>query len=736
MDERAFNKEYSKYHAGAREQYNIEYHRCRVSAVYEDPETKDLILRYAHISGRISKERYELVVLANGVEPPANAPHLAEVFGFELNRHGFCRTNKFTPLQTSRPGVFVCGTFAAPKEISETILDASGAAAEIIRFLNHRINTNPHSKVWPFRASVSGRLLQLEDIDHRPPRTGVFLCSCGGTIGKVIDLEALRDKAVRMPAVAQAEIIEFACLPEGRARIQDEIKRHSLNRVVVAACSARTHQALFQRTVVQSGLNPYLLETSNLREQCAQVHQGEPERAARKAGEMLRVAVARVAIAQPIHKLRAPCLSSALVIGGGVAGMTAALAIADSGYDVHLVEREDVLGGNLRDLSYVAEGSDPQKLLRDLLTRIRSHQKIKTYTRAKVIGHSGQVGRFRTELVIRLADGTSTHTTLEHAVTVIATGARESRNHPLLQHPGIMTQRQLEETIVRHPEKTDALREVVMIQCVRPEGTPPYCSRLCCTNALKNAVRLKLLNPSCRVTVLYKDIVAYGFREEFYTNAREHGVVFIRYTDECPPRVSTEGNRLSVIARDLALNRELVLPADVVALSMAITTGPETVELARTLGVPLSAEGFFAEAQLKLRPMDFTREGVFLAGMAQYPKFLEESISHALAAAGRAISILSQDSVHLGPIVARVDSGKCVGCLTCVRVCPFGAPRVVAEEGRTGVGGLGGAAFIDPTLCQGCGTCTAECPANAIELDNFSDQQVMLPHINGLGTWQ
>ncbi|MEW6577642.1 MAG: FAD-dependent oxidoreductase [Chloroflexota bacterium] len=733
MDERAFNKEYSRYFATARERYGIRYIRCRVSAIHEDPITHDLILQYADPDGTRHKERFTAVVLATGLQPPDTAGRLAELLDIELNEYGFCQTDKFTPLQTSRPGVFVCGAFSSPKEIAETIIDASGAAAEVMRLLNAQLNAHPTSREWPFLAAND--LPPERDVSGEAPRAGVFACACGGTLGEVIDLSALAEEAARWPGVVAAETIPFACFPEGLARIRAAIEEGQLNRVVIAGCSSRTHDALFQRLVRQAGLNPYLLELANLRDQCSRVHQRQPGLANRKAQELTRVAVGRACAAQAVHKDRHPCLPSALVIGGGVAGMTAALAIADSGYHVHLVERTEALGGNLLNLYYVAEGYNPQRLLRDLVNRVRAHTRITAYTRTEVTRHWGHVGHFHAVLRASHANGDVEELEIEHGVTIVATGACETHEHPLLELPGVITQRELEEMIIHRPEEVAALRDVVMIQCVRPPGTAEYCSRVCCTNTIKNAIRLKLFNPACRVSVLYKNIVTYGFREEYYTEARAHGVVFLRYSDADPPDVQITGGRLRVGVRDLALNRRLTLPADLVTMSMSVAPSEGTATLARMLRVPLSSEGFFEEAQMKLRPMDFMREGIFLAGMAHYPKFLEESISHALAAAARALTLLSQGALHLGGIVAQVDPSKCVGCLTCTRTCPFAIPQVIQQEGRTGVGGLGGAAFIDPAQCQGCGTCTGECPASAIQLVNYTDEQVMLRSIGGLGSW-
>ncbi len=733
LDERAFNKQYSTYFARARGQHGIRYIRCRVSSIQEDPASHDLLLHYADPDGRPQQERFEMVVLAAGLRPPDSAGELAGRLGIRLNSFGFCETDNFTPLQTTRPGVFVCGAFSSPKEIAETILDASGAAAEVMRLLNDQLGTHTYTREWPFL--TRNDLPPERDVSGEPPRVGLFSCTCGSTLSRRVDLAALSEQAARWPGVALTEVVDFACLPEALEHMQARVHQAGLNRLVVAACSNRTHDPLFQRTARLAGLNPYLVELVNLRDQCGRVHQNQPDLANRKAQELVRLAVGRAAAAQPVHKARYDCRSSALVIGGGVAGMTAALAIADSGYDVHLVERSEMLGGNLRNLYFVAEGYDPQRLLRDLVNRVRAHRHIIIYTRTEVQRHTGHIGQFQTELHTRHADGTVDELHLEHGVTIVATGARETREHPVLALRGAITQSELEQKIIHQPAEIAALRDVVMIQCVRPPGLAEYCSRVCCANTLKNAIRLKLFNPACRVSVLYKNIVTYGFREALYAEARRLGVIFLRYTDAEPPQVAAEGDRLRVRVRDLALNRWFDLPADLVPMSMAVAPAEGTGELARRLRVPVTGEGFFEDAQLKLRPMDFMREGIFLAGMAHYPKFVEESISHALAAAARALTLLAQGSLHLGGVVAWVDPEKCVGCLTCTRTCPFGIPRVIQQDGRTGVGGLGGAAYIDPAQCQGCGTCTGECPANAIQLVHYTDEQVMLRSIGGLGRW-
>ena len=493
MEERAFNKEYSTYFAKARENHGIRYFHCRVSAIHEDHTTGDLILQYAGPDGRIQRERFEMVVLATGLQPPDSARHFTNMLDLNLNEYGFCETEKFTPLQTTHSGVFVCGAFSSPKEISETILDASGAAAEVMRLLNDQLNTYHYTRENPFLSDDG--LPPERDVSGEPPRVGVFACACGGTIGDSIDLPDLTQQAATWPDVVLAEPIDLACFPHTLQHIQHSIQEHKLNRVVIAGCSNRTHDSLFQRTVRQAGLNPYLMELVNLRDQCSHVHVNQGNLANRKAVELTRMAVGRIITARPVHKLALTTQASALIIGGGLSGMTAALAIADSGYEVHLVERTPRLGGHLQNMYYVAEGDNPRRLGRDLVNRVQAHQRIITYVRTEVVDHGGHIGRFWADLRSTQSDGSTEAFRIEHGVTIVATGGRETSDHPWLNLQGVITQETLEEKVVHHPEEIAALKDVVMIQCVQPDNTPEYCSRVCCTNTMKNAIRMKLFNP-------------------------------------------------------------------------------------------------------------------------------------------------------------------------------------------------------------------------------------------------
>jgi len=732
MDERAFNKEYNAYFYRSTAQYGVEYTRCRISDIQEDPKTKDLIIHYPDPDdgGRIKEARFDMVVLSVGVRPPTGAPLISSKLDFDLNQYGFCMTDKFNPLETSQPGIYVCGAFSSPKEIAETIIDSAGAAGDVMRLFQDKLGSSYSSREYPFMSNE--QYPPEKNVTDEEPRVGVFSCRCYPTMEGIIDVEELLDRSAEFPHVVHTEEIGYGCFPEGLEKIRKSIQEHDLNRVVVAGCSHRTHESLFQKTVREAGLNSYLMEMVNLRGFAAWVHPHQEQQAFRKGLELVRIGVGRAATLEPIYKSSIPPHRRALVIGGGISGMTAALSIADSGFDVVLVEKAGSLGGNLQKVHYLVEGVNPNSLLRDQVNRIISHPRITVMTRTEVEQHDGHVGAYHA--ILRHEDGTTSE--ISHGVTIVATGGQETRvsRYLLGEHPAVITQQDMEDKLAYHLDEVTNLKNVVMIQCVKPKDeTYEYCSRICCISTIKNAIRLKTINPDCQVTVLYKDIITYGFREQYYTEARERGVLFVRYDDKQPPAVDHDNGQIIVSLQEKMLDRKLVLKPDLLVLSTSIKPSEGTKELAKILDVPISNEGFFLEAHIKMRPMDFMEEGIFICGIAHYPKFIEESISQALATAGRATTILSKKPFHFGGTVAIVDPDKCVGCLTCMRTCPFEIPRVKDEY--TGVGGLGGAAYIEPTLCHGCGTCTAECPANAIQLMNYTDNQVMVPEFPVLGSW-
>lgn len=703
MDVRSFGKGFDAYFERARRDNGVRYIHSRPSMIKEVAASKNLIVRYQTDGEGLKEEEFDLVVLSVGIVPSKRSQELAQVLGVELNEYGFCSTQKFAPLDTNIEGVFACGPFCEPMDIPDSVTQASGAAARALEILAPARGQLVTEKEYPPERSIEGE----------PPRVGVFICHCGSNIAGVVDVEAVRQYAERLPSVVYAERNLYTCSKDTQEQIKARVQELGINRVVVASCSPRTHEPLFQDTIREVGLNPYLFEMANIRDQCSWVHSRVPAEATEKAKDLIRMAVARAATLQPLYRQMVPVNQAVLVIGAGVAGMNAALALASQGFHVYLIERESQPGGMVRRLRYSASGEDPQAYLRSLVGQVMEDSRIELLTNTEVVRSSGFVGNFKTVVSTR-----GVERTLEHGVTIVATGAREYRGSEYLlgQDQRVITQLDLEQMVADKPGEVAGARNVVMIQCVGPEPERSgYCSRVCCTTAMKNAIKIKELNPETNVYVLFKDMRTYGFREQYYTTAREKGVWFIRHDDEDKPKVEVSEGRLLVTTRDRALGEELVIPADLVVLSEAIVPNDGNEALSMALKLPLTREGFFLEAHIKLRPIDFSSEGMFVCGSTHYPKFIEESIAQAKATAARAATILSKPYLEVGGAVARVDPKKCAACLTCVRVCPYHVPRINEDN----------VAEIAVAACQGCGTCAGECPAKAIELLHYRDEQVV-----------
>jgi heterodisulfide reductase subunit A-like polyferredoxin len=716
MDLRAFSKGYWQYFERARDRYGIQYTRCRISMLHEDPHTHNLILKYQNEDGEQLTQDFEMVVLSVGMEISPQVRELGRTLGIALDEYGFCHTTKFNPVETSRPGIYAVGPFREPKDIPESIVEASSAAAAAAATLSPARFSLTKTVEYPAERDLHGE----------EPRIGVFVCHCGTNIGGYLDVPEVTEYAATLPQVTHAEANLYTCSQDSIGHITQTVKEKNLNRVVVASCTPLTHAPLFQDSLRMAGLNPYLFEMANIRNQCSWVHSHDQQAATAKAKDLVRMAASRAAQLQPQTTIDVAVQQSALVVGGGAAGMSAALSIAAQGYPVHLVEKTGELGGNLNQVFTTLPGEitplprSPRQVLESLIEQIEQQENITVHLNSQVAATSGFMGNFSS--VIRGADGT--RQTIQHGATVLATGGREYQGPEFGfgSDPRILTQLGLESTIEHHLADVKALKSVVMIQCVGP--AEQYCSRICCTTALKNALALKKINPALQITIFYIDIRVYGFKEKLYANARENGILFVRYDRENAPRVETGGeHELLIKGWDPILHKEIELEADLLVLSMPVVPPEDIDQLSALFKVPVDAQGFFQEAHVKLRPVDFATNGIFMAGNAHYPKLLDETLVQAQAAAGRAVRILSQASLSAGGRVAVVDESLCTGCLTCVRICPFDVPRIQAS--RTGVGNILGAAFIEPAVCQGCGSCVAECPAHAIQLMHYTDTQIM-----------
>jgi len=727
MDLRAFSKGFEQYYRRAQE-LGVNYIRCRVPKVEEVSETKNLTIQYLAENDRKVAREYDLVVLSVGMQPPKQVAALKEKFGVGLNQFNFCQTSLFAPTKASREGIYVAGPFAEPKDIPETVMQASAAAAQVLALLKGSRGALITPKTYPPEREVA----------REDPRIGVFVCHCGTNIAGVVNVPAVVEYAKTLPNVVYAENNLYTCSNDTQERIKEKIDEHKLNRVVVASCTPRTHEPLFRNTLREAGLNPYLYEMANIRDQCSWVHMHEPERATQKSQDLVRMAVAKARLLEPLQKRSLAIQKSALVIGGGLAGMTAALAIAEQGFDAYLVEKADELGGNLRHIHYLLNGEKPQVELSSLLERVRRNDRIRVFTGATVEGIEGSIGDFKTKISAR---GETTE--LAHGVVIVATGAKEyvPKEYLYGQDPRVMTQRELEEHLAsgngflravgangvrpgRAPlGPTDgATKRVVMIQCVGSRDTErPYCSRVCCAEAIKNALRIKALSPDTPVYILYRDIRTYGFKESYYTRARQQGVIFVRYDENSKPEVSPNGHGLEVSVIDQTLGMPLTIDADLVVLSAGIHPHEGNRQIAQFLKIPLNQEGFFLEAHMKLRPVDFMTDGVFLCGLAHSPKSIEESILQAQAAAARAATILSQDSLELEANISEVIEESCDGCAYCVDTCPYKAITLLEYAWQGSVKKL---VETNASVCKGCGCCQATCPKNGVFIKGFTLEQI------------
>ena len=710
MDMRAYGKDFDKFVDRAKNNYKARFIHARISSIEVNPGTEDLIIQYATDEGKIIKEDFELVVLSVGLISTGKIKETAGKLNIELNECGFSKASPFRPVSTSRAGIFVAGTFSGPKDIPETVMEASGSVSSASSLLAG----------FPVK-KIKEELPKEINIEGQPPRIGVFVCRCGINIAATVDVPEVVKYASTLGGVVHSQEFMFACSQDSQKSINEKIKEKNLNRVVVAACTPRTHEPLFQKTLQASGLNPYLFEFANIREQCSWVHQKEKDLATQKACDLIRMAVSKVRLFSSLTKTTLSINKKALVIGGGVAGMVASLDLASQGFGVHLVEKEADLGGNFRHIHYTLNGEETQNFFTSLIEKVKSNEMINLYTKSEIKEIIGYVGNFKTLLAIE--NGKKKE--IEHGVVIVATGAEEYKPTEYLygQEDRVITQRQLEEWLGTSGDQSAvgadirALKNVVMIQCVGSRDEERlYCSRVCCTQAIKNALKLRELNPKLNIYILYRDIRSYGIKELYYKKAREEGVIFIRYEEELKPEVKNNDGKLNIKVKDLILNRDLVIGTDLLVLSSGIVANKGNKNLSQMLKVPLNADGFFLEAHVKLRPVDFATDGIFVCGLAHYPKDISEAITQAKASAARAMTILTKEYLQSEGKISEIRKDRCSGCGLCVEICPYKALELDEKEK---------VAVINEALCKGCGVCVSSCRANAIDLKGFKDEQIL-----------
>jgi len=708
-DIRSYGKDFERFYQRAAALDGVEFIRSYVDIGREDPETGNVTVRYATPDEGVKEAEFDLVVLGIGLAPPKAGKKISRMFGIELNAHGFCKTNPANPNRTTRDGVFVSGAFSGPMDIPESVTTASGAGAQVADLLSYRRGKLARERIYP----------EERDVSEEEPRVGVFACHCGANIGRVVDIPSVVEYSEGLDHVVHAEEGLFICSTDAAAQISTTIREKNLNRVVVAACTPRTHEPLFRDTLREGGINQYFFDMANIREHCSWVHSKQKEEATAKAKDIVRMSVARSKNLQPLNEFELPMTPRALVVGGGLAGMTASLNLADQGFEVVLVEREAELGGMAWRVHRSLDGLDVQGTLQELIKKVYRHRLVQVCHSATIDEVSGYVGNFETTVT---SEGRVRR--IEHGIVILATGAAEYRptEYRYGEDDRVLTQLELEARITeQHPALADA-RSLVMIQCVGCRNEDhSYCARVCCTQAIKNALELKRRTPELDIDVLFRDMRTYGFAEDAYREAAEAGVRFVRFEPEDGPVVEPgveEGRQvLKVTVPDEILGVRLELDADLLVLSAAVVPSDGSDEAAKLFKVAKNPDGFFQEAHVKLRPVDFGADGVFLCGSAHYPKHLSETIASAYGAAGRAASLLSQDTVTASGSVCHVEDERCIACGACVTACTYGAVQMVNTSG-------GKVAQVNPALCKGDGLCCAKCPTTAIVLDHYTDEAI------------
>jgi len=705
MDIRTMGKGFESFFLRAKNEFGIKFVKSRLSSLERSFDEENLVLKFVTEDGSHETEAFDLVVLSVGLESSKTAKNLAATLGFELNKDNFCNTDEFSPTLTNKEGVFVAGSFQAPKDIPDSVMQASGAVSMVSALLSDARGSLVEKKEFIPEIDVKGK----------EPRIGVFVCHCGINVAGVADVGRLTEYAEGLNGVVYAEQSLYACSRDSQEKIKQIIQEQELNRVVLAACTPRTHEPLFQETIREVGLNRCLFEMANIRDQCTWVHAQEPDAATEKAKDIIRMGVSKARLLSPLTEQQVEVIPKGLVIGGGLSGMTAALALADQGFECCLVEKNRELGGNLRDLYYTLRKNNPQQLLKETKEKVLNHPLIQVYTEARIKEVTGYIGNFNTSII---SDGNEHQ--LSHGIIIVATGAREYQPKEYLhgRHSAVVTQKMLGEKLSKMEYSSSELSDVVMINCVGSRTKErPYCSKICCNAAIKNALKVKQLNPSSNIYILYKDIRTYGFSEDYYTQARQAGVIFIRYDDDNKPVVTEAEGRLRVECFDPLIGEKIVINPSLLALSAAVIPA-EQEEISRLLKVPVNSEGFFQEAHAKLRPVDFATDGIFVCGLAHCPKPIDESISQAQAAAARAAIPLARGYVLVEPIVSSVDPDKCFGCGICEYLCPYGSIKVVESDS-------GNKAQTITASCKGCGICASKCPRMAITMGRFTGEQIL-----------
>jgi heterodisulfide reductase subunit A2 len=702
IDIRTHGKDFEKYYNRARET-GVRFIKSKINNILPADDTGNLAIGYVDETGQRIQETFDMVVLSVGFNVSAQAVSLSQKLGIELDSYQHAVTGSFEPVQTSKPGIFVGGTFESPKDIPQSVIESSACAAMAEQILGKSRGLMARVQEMPKETDIQGD----------PARIGVFVCHCGTNIAGFLDVPDIVEYAKTLPHVDYVEDNLFSCSQDTQEQITRVIKEKNLNRIVVAACTPRTHEPLFQETVLNAGINKYLFEMANIRNQCSWVHSTDREAATQKAKDLVRMAVSKVGLLAPLYDPEIDMNPSALVVGGGLSGMIAASNLAKQGYVTHLVEKSDALGGQALNLYETWQAEDVQTKLAKLINDVAADPNINILTHSQVKKVEGFLGNFKSTI-----DTGGKEQVIDHGVAIIATGAQEFKpdEHLYGKDPRVLTGLELDRKFIDDNLVLKDIHSAVFIQCVGSRiKERPYCSKVCCTHSVKNALKLKALKPEMDVFILYRDMRTYGLREELYRRARENGIMFVRYDVDKELTVSKEKRKMVVQCFGTMFQREIQIKPDLLILATAVVP-PKDNPVATLFKVPLNDDGFFVEAHVKLQPIDFATKGVFVCGLAHAPKPVDEAVAQGLGAASRAATFLSKKKVFGNAVVSSINDRLCRGCRKCQEVCPYQAidfleDRIVCK--------------VNPAICTGCGSCAVACPTGAASVFHFDDEKML-----------